>query len=122
MTVAFQCMFGILERWNNNQVTPYLSKPHELSYRFNIFYDFFFGLQTSFKLTFSSISEFLANSSLLLASLLLMANNIYIFIKYVHVDRKGVGVDQKVVRNCPRGIWMAPNLNTESFDSGTKNL
>ena len=35
MTVAFQCMFGILERWNNNQVTPSLSKPHELSYRSN---------------------------------------------------------------------------------------
>ena len=33
MTVAFQRMFGILERWNNNQVTPSLSKPHELSYR-----------------------------------------------------------------------------------------
>ena len=30
-------MFGILERWNNNQVTPSLSKPHELSYRSNIF-------------------------------------------------------------------------------------
>ena len=36
MTVAFQRMFGILERWNNNQVTPSLSKPHELSYRSNI--------------------------------------------------------------------------------------
>ena len=36
MTVAFQQMFGILERWNNNQVTPSLSKPHELSYRSNI--------------------------------------------------------------------------------------
>ena len=36
MTVAFQRMLGILERWNNNQVTPSLSKPHELSYRFNI--------------------------------------------------------------------------------------
>ena len=36
MTVAFQRMFGILKRWNNNQVTPSLSKPHELSYRFNI--------------------------------------------------------------------------------------
>ena len=35
MTVAIQRMFGILERWNNNQVTPFLSKPHELSYRFN---------------------------------------------------------------------------------------
>ena len=35
MTVAFQRMFGILERWNNNQVTPSLRKPHELSYRFN---------------------------------------------------------------------------------------
>ena len=33
MTVAFQRMFGILERWNNNQGTPSLSKPHELSYR-----------------------------------------------------------------------------------------
>ena len=32
MTVAFQRMFGILERWNNNQVTPSLSKPRELSY------------------------------------------------------------------------------------------
>ena len=30
MTVALQRMFGILERWNNNQVTPSLSKPHEL--------------------------------------------------------------------------------------------
>ena len=37
MTVAFQHMFRILERWNNNQVTPSLSKPHELSYRSNIF-------------------------------------------------------------------------------------
>ena len=35
MTVAFQCMFRILERWNNNQVTPSLSKPHELIYRSN---------------------------------------------------------------------------------------
>ena len=35
MTVAFQRMFRILERWNNNQVTPSLSKPHELSYRSN---------------------------------------------------------------------------------------
>ena len=35
MTVAFQRMFGILERWNNNQVTPSHSKPHELSYRSN---------------------------------------------------------------------------------------
>ena len=24
---------GILEQWNNNEVTPSLSKPHELSYR-----------------------------------------------------------------------------------------
>ena len=31
MTVAFQRMFGILERWNNNQVTPSLSKAHELN-------------------------------------------------------------------------------------------
>ena len=37
MTVAFQRMFGILERWNNNHVTPSLSKPHELSYRSNSF-------------------------------------------------------------------------------------
>ena len=37
MTVVFQCMFGILERWNNNQVTPSLSTPHELSYRSNIY-------------------------------------------------------------------------------------
>ena len=36
MTVAFQRMFGILGRWNNSQVTPSLSKPHELSYRSNI--------------------------------------------------------------------------------------
>ena len=36
MTVAFQRMFGILDRWNYNQVTPSLSKPHELSYRSNI--------------------------------------------------------------------------------------
>ena len=36
MTVAFQRMFGILERWNYNQVTPSLSKPHELGYRSNI--------------------------------------------------------------------------------------
>ena len=36
MTVAFQRMFLILERWNNNQVTPSLSKLHELSYRSNI--------------------------------------------------------------------------------------
>ena len=35
MTVAFQDMFGILERWNNNEVTPSLSKPQELSYRSN---------------------------------------------------------------------------------------
>ena len=28
-------MFGILERWYNNQVAPILSKPHELSYRSN---------------------------------------------------------------------------------------
>ena len=34
MTVAFQRMFGILERWNN-KVTPSLRKPHELSYRSN---------------------------------------------------------------------------------------
>ena len=43
MTVAFKRMFGILERWNNNQVTPSLSKPHELSYRSNkkkVFNDF----------------------------------------------------------------------------------
>ena len=33
MTVAFQRIFGILERWNNNQVTPSLSKPHDLGYR-----------------------------------------------------------------------------------------
>ena len=33
MTVASQRMFRILERWNNNQVTPSLNKPHELSYR-----------------------------------------------------------------------------------------
>ena len=38
MTVAFQRMFGILERWNNNQVTPSLSKPHELSYKSNTSY------------------------------------------------------------------------------------
>ena len=37
MIVASQRMFGILERWNNNQVTPSLSKPHELSCRSNIF-------------------------------------------------------------------------------------
>ena len=37
MTVAFQHLFGILERWNNNQVTPSLSKPHELSYRSNTY-------------------------------------------------------------------------------------
>ena len=36
LTVAFQRMFGILEQWNNNQVTPSLSKPHELSYRSNM--------------------------------------------------------------------------------------
>ena len=35
MTVAFQRIFRIMERWNNNQVTPSLSKPHELSYRSN---------------------------------------------------------------------------------------
>ena len=28
MTVAFRRIFGILERWNNNQVTLSLSKPH----------------------------------------------------------------------------------------------
>ena len=37
MKVAAQRMFGILERWNNNQVTTSLSKLHELSYRSNIF-------------------------------------------------------------------------------------
>ena len=37
MTVSFQRMFGILERLNNNQVTPSLSKRHELSYRSNIY-------------------------------------------------------------------------------------
>ena len=37
MTVAFQRMFDILERWNNIQVTPSLSKPHELNYRSNTF-------------------------------------------------------------------------------------
>ena len=37
MTVALQRMFGILERWNNNQVTTSLSKPHELSYRSNMY-------------------------------------------------------------------------------------
>ena len=37
MTVASQRMFGWLERWNNNQVTPSLSKPHELRYRSNTF-------------------------------------------------------------------------------------
>ena len=42
MTVAFQRMFGILERWNNNQVTPSLRKPHELSYRSNISIKIFF--------------------------------------------------------------------------------
>ena len=36
MTVAFQRLFGTLERWNNNQVTPSLSKPHELSFRSNV--------------------------------------------------------------------------------------
>ena len=35
MTVAFQRMFGILERWNNNKFTQSLSKPRELSYRSN---------------------------------------------------------------------------------------
>ena len=35
MTVAFKRMFGILGRWNNNQVTLSLSKPHELSYSSN---------------------------------------------------------------------------------------
>ena len=38
MTVAFQRMLGILERWNNNQDTPCLSKPQELSYRSNIYF------------------------------------------------------------------------------------
>ena len=53
----------------------------------NNFHDFLFGLQTLFEFTFSSKAEFLANSSLLLDSLLLKFNNTYIFIKYVHVDR-----------------------------------
>ena len=35
MTVAFQRLFGILDRWNNNQFAPSLSKPHELTYRSN---------------------------------------------------------------------------------------
>ena len=39
MTVAFQRMFGILERYNNNHVTPSLSKLHELSYRLNVYFD-----------------------------------------------------------------------------------
>ena len=43
MTVAFQRMFRILERWNNIQVTPSLSKRHELSYRSNRFIQEFFG-------------------------------------------------------------------------------
>ena len=34
MTVAFQRVFGIFERWNN-KVTPSLRKAHELSYRSN---------------------------------------------------------------------------------------
>ena len=29
-----------MKRWNNNEVTPSLSKPRELSYRFNTFEDF----------------------------------------------------------------------------------
>ena len=41
MTVAIQRMFGILERWNNNLITPSLSKPHELSYRSNNFLSLF---------------------------------------------------------------------------------
>ena len=40
MTIAFQRMFGILYRWNKNQVMPSLSKPHELSYRSNIICEF----------------------------------------------------------------------------------
>ena len=36
MIVAFQRMFGISEGYNNNQVTPSLSKAHELSCRSNI--------------------------------------------------------------------------------------
>ena len=60
------------------------------------------------KLTFSSKFKFSANSLLLLAFLLLKTNNIYIFINYVHVDRVGVG-GINMVKNCPRGIWMAPN-------------
>ena len=75
-----------------------------------------------FKLTFWSKSEFSVNSSLLLATLILKTN-IYISIKYVHVGRAGVvkiprlstrwrggGGGQKVVKNCPRGIWMVPML------------
>ena len=40
MKVAFQRIFGILERGNNNQITPSLSKPHELSYRSNTILSF----------------------------------------------------------------------------------
>ena len=53
MTVAFQRMFIILERWNNNQVTPSLSKPHELSYRPN----------NLFEITFDSSDRLLAGGA-----------------------------------------------------------
>ena len=46
--VAFQRMFGILERWNNNQVTSSFSKPHELSYRSNSYLDQFYSLHVQF--------------------------------------------------------------------------
>lgn len=35
MTLAFQRIFGILERWNNKQVMSSLRKPHELTGRPN---------------------------------------------------------------------------------------
>ena len=56
MTVAFQRMFGIFERWNKNQLTPSLSKQHESSYKSNILTQIFI---IAFK-----IGSFLANTSM----------------------------------------------------------
>ena len=58
----------------------------------NIFTIFSLKSQTLFKLTFSSKSEFSANSSLLLASLLSKTNNIHIFIKYFYISVCYVGI------------------------------
>ena len=70
---------------------------------------------TLFRLTFSSKSEFSANSSLLLASLLLKTNNIYIFIKYV--TWRGVKKLWKIVH-----VVYGWPLNVNSNDSEPANV